>query len=384
MNEFTLVRRNLFSRKLRSILLIVSTVTAFFLFGALFGALATLSGGGGSDKANRLLVTNKINLFQNLPIAYFDRIRGVEGVTAVSHATWFGGYYKEPADLLPVLMVESESYMQLDSGVVVDPAQLADFHRTLNGLLVDQPTADRLGWTPGKRVTLTSMNYIHSRGTGDWDFVVSGIARPAPGADPATGVIGHYEYLERGLPQPRGMVSWYVLTTADASGNEATGRAIDALFMNSGHETKTQTEAAFAEAFLAQVGNIHLIVKLVVGASFVTILLIVGNTMSAAIRERSKDIGVLKTLGFSRLRIFRIVVAESVLIASIGGAIGLGLAAVAMRAIAVGLGSAPMSAGLPANVLVAGGAAALLLGIMTGLLPALRATRITPLEALRN
>lgn len=378
MNDFTLVRANLFRRKLRAMLMIVAIFIAFLIFGVLASFERAFSSGETAAAANRLIVNNRINFTQPLPLAYLGRVRGVEGVRLASHFSWFGGYYQEPRNFLIAFAVEPDSYLDIyRDDLRVTAEERARFLADQGSLLVGDVVAAKYGWKIGDRIPLSSNIWTNSATGGRrWDFTIAGILRPGKPQSDTNLVVFHYDYLNETRGVARDSIGVVVLETVDAAANEAVAARIDSLFANSFAETETVTEAAFNKQFAAQFGNIALIVGLVVGAAFVTILMIVGNTMVMAIRERTREVAVLKTLGFPSPRIFRLVLGESLLLAFLGGIPGLLAAAAALAALRPLLAGFAPGLALAPPVALTGVGYMLLLGLATGALPALNALRL--------
>lgn len=384
MNDFELIRRNLFRRKTRAFLMLVAIFIAFLIFGIAVSFERAFNSGETTAAANRLVVNNKINFTQPMPIAYLNRVRGVSGVTLASHWNWFGGYFREQSNFLIAFSVEPETYLQLyRNDYAIDPAEKATFLADRGSILIGAPLAEKYGWKVGDRIPLSSNIYTNKvAGSRTWEFTVAAIIRPARDQVDTNLVLFHYDYFNETRSFGKDFIGSIVLETESPAVNEKVIAAIDGLFANSDYETATVTEGAFSKQFAAQVGNIALIVGLVVGAVFVTILMIVGNTMVMAVRERTREIAVLKTLGFPGPRIFRMVLGESLLLALLGGLPGLGVAALACIGLAPALaGFAP---GLALTPLVAGVGLffMLMLGLITGLIPALSAQRLNIVTAL--
>jgi putative ABC transport system permease protein len=379
----TLVRKSLFEKKLRTFLLIFSVAVAFLLFGVLAGFLATLDPKNASGPGDELMVSNRINVLQPLPIAYREQIAAVPGVKAVAQVNVLAGYYKEEKNDVSALVVDPESFLGTMAMKIDLPTDdRAAFLSRRDGILVDRETAEKWGWKLGDSVTLTSGLYVNKNGSRDWPFTVVGIYRSSAADDPVRGVFAQYRYLNENLAYGRDGVHWYTVKTTGSQVNEAVAKAIDDKFANSSAETKTQPGLAFAQAFLSQVGNINLMVTLIVGAGFITILFIVGNTIAVTVRQRRKQIATLKTLGFRPGHVMTLVVGESMLLAFIGGGIGLILASLTLSAARAGLGGAAPAIGLPGSVWLTGLALIVTLGFLTGAIPAWRALRLKPIDAL--
>jgi len=383
MNDLLLIRKNLFRKKLRAILMLFSILIAFLIFGVLAGFERAFNAGEDVAAADRLMVVNKINFTQPLPIAYVNRVRAIGGVRQVTHFNWFGGYYREPKNFLIVMAVEPESYLQVyqDQIDVAAEARQA-FIRERTGVLVGEAMLKKWGWKVGDRVPIMSNIFTQKNGSRTWDFTIVGtfVARK-PSVDTNFMVL-QYEYFNETQNLGRDLIGWMALNTASPSQNDRIAKAIDQMFANSLYETSTDTEKAFNKAFAAQLGNIALIVALVVGAAFATILMIVGNTMVMAVRERTREIGVLKTLGFSGGRILRLILGESVLLALLGGLPGVALAALFAAALETSVGNFipgfAVTPGIALNALLL----MLGFGLATGLIPAITAMRLKIATAL--
>jgi putative ABC transport system permease protein len=383
MNNLTLIRKNLFRKKLRATLMIVSIVMAFAIFGVLAAFQSAFYSGEDVAQADRLVIVNKINFTQPLPISYFNRIAGVEGVRDVTHLNWFGGYYQDPKNFMVVMAVEPESWMRVFSNdFVFTDEQRQSFIRNRTGLLVGERMAQKWGWKVGDHIPLSSSIFSQKNGSQTWDFTVVGTFAGRTPQNDSNFAVFHYNYFDETRSFGKDQIGWLALQTTSPSVNEQVIRAIDTTFANSPYETATDTEKAFNKGFMAQIGNIALIVTLVVGAAFLTILMIVGNTMAMAVRERTREIAVLKTLGFSDGHILRLVLGESLLLALIGGLAGLGLAAFAIWSMREALMNFVPTMGLGPEIVGTAIALMLALGLLTGLIPALSAMRLKIADAL--
>jgi putative ABC transport system permease protein len=383
MNDFTLVRKNLFRRKLRAFLMIASILVAFLIFGILAGVYASFTAGEDRAAADRLVVVNKVNFTQPLPIAYYNRVRSVAGVRQITHANWFGGYYQDPRNFLVVIAVEPETYTGIfASDFDFPPEARQAFIRTRTGALVGEAMARKWGWKVGDRVPVSSNIFSQRSGSHTWDFDIVGIFAGKTAQNDTNLMFFQYDYFDETRSFGKDTIGWIVLQTANPTENDRVAKTIDAMFVNSTAETATDTEKAFNKAFAAQFGNIALIVILVVGAAFVTILMIVGNTMALTVRERTREIGVLKTLGFTGGRILRLVLGESVLLALLGGLPGLALAALATAALRPSVSNLLPGFALTGDIVAAAIILMLALGLITGIIPALNAMRLKIATAL--
>ena len=383
MNDLVLIRKNLFRRKLRAGLMTVSILAAFAIFGVWGSVERSFYAGQEVAAADRLVVVNKINFTQPLPIAYYDRVRAVEGVQQVAHLNWFGGYYLDPKNFLIVIAVEPATYMDVYSDQIdIPPEARQAFIHERTGALVGAAMAEKWGWKLGDHVPIASNIFTQKNGSRSWDFSIVGIVTGKKPEVDTNFMVFQYKYFDETRSFGKDEIGWMVLRTASPVLNDGVVKTIDQMFANSSYETATDTEKAFNKAFIAQFGNIALIVILVVGAAFATILMIVGNTMMMSVRERTREIGVLKALGFSGGRILRLVLGESVLLALIGGLPGLGLAALFIVSVRASLTGLLPHITVSPDIALAGLALMVVLGIVTGLIPALSAMRLKTAAAL--
>lgn len=386
MKFLPIVWRNLLRRKFRTVFTIGAIFFAFVLFGMLMAIRAAFSMGVEMAGQGRLMVIDKISLIQPLPAAYQGRISQVEGVEDITHANWFGGYYQEVRNQFATMAVDPESWLRVYADEFALPEEqrktwLAD--RT--GAIVGIDTARKFGFKVGQRVPINGTIYRRPDGS-PWEFTVDGIYDSRLKGTDKTNFFFHYQYLNETLRNSsafRDQVGWYVIKIKNPDEAPQLAAKVDALFANSAVETKTNTEKAFVSDFAKQVGDIGSIMTAIVGMAMFTILLVSGNTMAQAIRERTNELAVLKTLGFGNGRVLSMVLLESTLIALVGGGFGL---AVAWLLIAQG---DPTHGLLPAfyfptTNLIVGIALVFVLGIASGLFPAVQASRLRIVDALRR
>ncbi|MCE3602548.1 ABC transporter permease [Massilia sp. P8910] len=381
MNKFTLVRKNLLRQPMKFLLLYVVILVAFLLFGMLESVQGFLSSGGGAAKqSDRLMVSNLTSFTQPLPFAYVERVAAIEGVKDVSYMAWFGGYYKEPGNALISFAVEPDSYLRLYPELQLSPEQRASFVRERSGVIVGQQVAEQFGWKLGQRVTLSSSIYFSTTGSRNWEFLVTGIYANAKKGGNESSVYFHYDYFNDTRTSGKDKVGTIIVLAKDAGQNDKIAAAIDAKFANSGDETATVSETQFFKAFLAQFGNIGMIVSIVVGAAFCSMLLVVGNTLMMTWRARTREIAVLKALGFPSSHIVQLVVGESVLLSMAGGASGLALAWGVVGAMKQNSSFASLT--MSSSVWIAGLGIAFGLGAITAASPVWRALRVNVIDGL--
>lgn len=382
MSDFYLIVKNMTRKPLRLFLTCFAIFIAFLIYGAVTTLKSAMDAGIDLAADNRLVIVNKINFTQPLPIAYAQKVAAVDGVENVTYANWFGGYYQEARNQIVAMAVEPESWLQVyEREVVLTPEQRAAWLGNRQGVIAGESLAQRLGWKIGDRVPVSSNIFSHKDGGHTWDFVVEGIFTGSDPQHDTNSMYLHFKYFMETQSFGGEWIGWITLTTEDAALNQRIADDIDSGFANSQAETDTSTEEAFSKAFIEQIGNIGLIIFSVVFMAFFTILILAGNSMALAVRERTGEIAVLKTLGFAAPRIFKMVLAESLLIALIGGLAGLGAAWLVIEG-----AKETMSQFLPNLVLDSGIALQalvfmLLLGLVTGLLPAFKALRLNIVTA---
>jgi putative ABC transport system permease protein len=379
MKFLPLLLANLRRKKIRTVLTIGSFVVALFLFGLLGAVRAGFRQGVDIAGADRLIVIGRTGVIQPLPLPYRERIRRLPGVADVVHSTWFGGVYQDPKNFFSQFVVEPDEWRRMYPEFLVPDEQWRDFVADRQGVVVGAKLAQRFGWKVGDHLPLKAPGYL---GGGSWDFNIRGIYRGSRPQDDENQLwLQHRYFYEKAPDYWQGIVGWYVVRVQDRDEALAVARAIDQEFANSSSETRTQTESAFAAAFMKQMGNIEFLIMAIGSVVFFTLLLVTGNTMAIAVRERTSELAVLKAVGYSDGFVLGLVLAESMLIAAAGGAIGLWLAR-GMAAQDITGGILPMY--LARDVLAAGVAVALGTGFLAGLLPAISAMRLSVVDALRR
>jgi putative ABC transport system permease protein len=378
MRFFRLVFAQLLRKKVRTTLTIGSFAVALFLYALLIAIRGAFSGGADVAGVDRLNVINKTSLIMPLPFSYRDRILGVRGVSGVTYATWFGGVYQDEKNFFPQFGVDKDTWFDVYSEYRVARDQREAFMRDRQACLVGRSLAERFGFKAGDRLPLRGTIW-----TGPWEFNVVGIYEGGRPEVDTSGMLFRFDYLEERRQFGKGTVGWYVVKLANPDDAVKVTKAIDEAFANSPFETLTQTEKAFAASFAKQMGNVEFLVMVIGSVVFFTLLLVTGNTMAIAVRERTGELAVLKTVGFSDAGVLGLVIAESVLIAGQGGLLGLVLAKFTIPGIARAV---PMIGPLyvaPVSLLL-GFLLALGVGAAAGILPAVSAMRLRVVDALRR
>lgn len=373
-----LLLANLFRRKLRTGLTIGSFAVALFLFGLLAVVRGAFHQGVEVAGTDRLVVLNKVSIIQPLPLSYRDRLLRIPGVTRVTFANWFGGVYQDERNFFPILAIDRENYRQMFPEYVVTDDQWRAFLADREGCIVGGSLARRFHWKLGDRIPIKGTIF-----PGTWEFNIRGIYRGRRRQDDTTQFWFRWDYLNERTPYQKGLVGWYTVRITDPDEAVRVVRAIDRNFANSPWETKTDTEKAFAASWVKQMGNIEFLILTIGGVVFFTLLLVTGNTMAIAVRERVRELAVLKAMGFSDRFLLVLILAETMVVAGLGGGIGLGLAkAFTLRGDPTH-GLLPFFY-LPPDTIASGFLLALAVGLAAGLLPALSAMRLRVVDALRR
>jgi putative ABC transport system permease protein len=383
MKYLPIILANLKRRKLRTVLTTACILIAFLLYGYLCAIEEALQAGVSVAGADRLMVRHKVSIIQVLPQSYLERIRRIPGVKQAAHATWFGGIYKEPRNFFAQMPIVPEDYFAIYDEFKLPEDQMKKWLETKNGAVVGKNTADRFDWKIGDRIPIQATIYERD-GEQMWDFDLVGIYdSDKKGADTTMFFFRHDYFDEAQAAMEEGMVGWYLIRVDDPDQAEAVAKAIDDEFANSPFETKAETEGAFVQGFAKQIGNITAIMIAILGAVFFTILLVAGNTIAQSVRERTEELGVLKSLGFTNTQVLLLVLGESCFISVLGGAIGLGIAFLLISRGDPTGGSLPIFY-LPTPDIIMGVIFMIVLGLLTGLTPAIQATRLKIADALRR
>jgi len=385
MKYLHLLWSNLRRRKVRTIFTILSIVVAFVLFSYLAAIRTAFAFGIEVAGADRLLTIHKVSLIQPLPIAYMSQIAATEGVEEVTHASWFGAIYQDASkgfQGVSQFPVDPEAYLKMYPEFHLPKEQLQAWLADRQGAIVGRNTAERFDWKLGDRIPLQAA-WPQKNGSRTWEFNLRGIYDSDKKGVDTTQFLFRYDFFDEARRVGGGNVGWYIIRVVDPGSADKVANRIDAMFENSSAETETSTEKAFMQSFAKQTGDIGAIITAILSAVFFTILLVAGNTMAQAVRERTAELAVLKTLGFSSPLVMALVLGESCLVAILGGSLGL-----AIGAWLVSLGD-PTGGALPiffipGKLALLGAALVLLLGLATGALPATQALRLKIVDALRR
>jgi putative ABC transport system permease protein len=397
------LRRNWF----RTTLTVLAMALCIFLFCTLQSVLAAINGLLATRSADRLVTRHAVSLVFNLPLSYESRIQSVPGVERVASSAWFGGSLPAKreetrtaestttdfSNYFQNLAVEPEPFFAMFPEYQVPPDQFQAFLQDQRGCVIGRRLAERFGWKIGDTFYLESFIPPYRKRDGPFEFVVRAIYDTDPAKYPSADLgqmFFQFKYLYEATGRTIGAGYYYVeIDDPDQAGEIS--KAIDDLFTNSDAQTHTETEKAFVAGFMAMAGNLSLLLNGIGIAVTFTILLVVANTMSIAVRERRTEIAVLKTLGFRSGQVMGLVVAESLLIGILGAALGIGGAqgllwvlshAPEVRSVLAGFGLSALR--LQPLVALLGVAVALFLGFLAGFVPALGAYRAKITDMLRT
>ena len=383
MKYLPLVWKNVWRRPFRTTVTLLVIVVSFILFGGLMTVRAAFSLGVELLGQDRLIVIHKVSIIQPLPVSYQSRIATTEGVDVVTHNTWFGGVYQDPTNFFAQIAVEPDVHLVMYPEFRLPPEQVEAWLADRQGAIAGRDLADRFGWKVGDRIPIQGTIWRPRSGTGDtWEFNLVGIYDADPGID-KTQFFFRYDYLDENRQFGEGFVGWFVVKVADPSRSVELAARLDNMFANSSAETETTTEKGFIEAFAKQIGDIGSIMIAILVIVLFGMLMVVTVVMTYSIRERTSELAVLKTLGFSNVAVLALVLVESVSIVLLGGATGLGLAWLFVQNGDPTGGMLPAWL-LPDQDLALGVLLMLTLGIVAGAIPAVSAMRLRITDALRR
>jgi putative ABC transport system permease protein len=381
MRYLALVWRNLLRRKTRTLMTLGAIFVSFALFGVLMIVRTAFGLGVEFAGANRLWVTNKISIIQFMPISYVQDVLTTPGVTNAVACTWFGGSYQDKPNQFAVFATDLEQYFKLYPEFKVPPDQLKAALADRQGVIVGRKTAATYGWKIGDHIPILADIWLPKSGN-VWEFNIDGIYDGDKTVD-TTQFLFRYDYFDENRRNGAGNISWIVVGVNDPSNSASLAQTIDAKFANSASESKTAPENAVIADFAKQTGDIGSMLTAILVVVFFTILLVVGSTMAQSVRERTSELAVLKTLGFSNGLVLGLVLVESILMALLGGGLGLAITYVAVE------GGSFNNALLPVFIMrsrdiAIGIALCCALGVVAGAFPAITAMRLRITDALRR
>jgi putative ABC transport system permease protein len=378
-----LVFKNVFRARLRAGLTILGLVIAILAFGLLQTVVRAWYAGSDAASGTRLITRNSISLAFVMPMYYREKIRAVPGVTAVSVQNWFGGIYKEPKNFFAQFAVDAPSFFPLYPEFIFKPEDYADFLRDRRGAVVGRQLAELYGFKVGDRIPLKSAIY-----PGEWEFTVRAIYDGRDETTITRQMFFHFDYLNEQIkkvfPRRADSAGVFVVGISDPTAAADIARTIDEEFRNSLAETLTETEKAFTLGFVAMIETIVVAIR---GVSYVVILIILAvaaNTMAMTARERLSEYATLKALGFMPARVAALIMGEALLLAAIGGGLGILLTTPVVRAFHAATVSVFAKMPLVPETFYLQAACTLVVGVVAGLIPAWRASQVKIVDGLRH
>jgi putative ABC transport system permease protein len=380
MKYLTLIWAGLWRNKIRTTLTTISMIVSFLLFGVLQSFSAGLQGIFENLAVERLFIQNRLAAGEGMPIAHFERIRAVPGVTALTHWTFFGAFYQDPRNSFTMFATDIAGQFATTPKLAIPRDQYETMLRTRDGLIVSQGIAARFGWKVGDRIPLGSSVWLRKGGSNAYEFQVVGIMDISEVGGERTYPVAfmHFDYLDEARSYSNGIVGLYIARIDDARRESEIGSTIDALFANSSAETKSQTEQSWTQAQVTQFGDVQAIAEAIAGAVLFTLLFLTANTMMQSVRERLPELGVMKALGFSNTKILLLIISESLLLCLAAMAVGLVLASAVFKSMAALFGDAT----LPTSVIFTAVGIAVLLALSSAGVPAMRAARLNVVDTL--
>ena len=383
MKVLKLIFKNALRHKLRTGLTILGITIAVIAFGLLRTVVTVWDSSVDAAAANRLITRQSVSFIFTLPYSYKEKIKSVPGVQTVSFANWFGGVYKDKNNFFARLAVDAETIFDVMSEFLITPEELSNFKKERNSCVIGAEIAKQYNIKIGDQMTLEGDIF-----PGNWDFVVRGIYRPKNKNTDATQMLFHWQYVDERMkiesPVRTGEVGWYIVLIKDPNKSASISNQIDALFKNSSAETKTETEKAFTQGFVAASGAIISAMNFISFVIIGIIMLVLANTMIMAARERTREYAVFKTLGFSAYHLIGLILGESLIISFLGGGIGITLTypIVAGFEQAIPKGFFPFFFIEPKTTIMAM-SAAILIGILAALFPIQRTLKTKIVEGFR-
>ena len=385
--DLRLIVANLSAHWVRSLLTLLSVTLAVFLICILQSVVTALSATVESASRTRLWVQSAVSLYVDLPLSYESKIRTVPGIESICKWQWFGGLYQDRSNFFAQFGVDAETFGPTYPELEVVEGSYDEFARQRNACLIGRGLADTYGFRVGESVPI--LGTIFERADGEaWQFEVAGIYRSRDTSLDEETLFFHFDYLReaveagevRNAPQGTGI---YMLALPPGQDPTPVMAAVDALFENGPQRVQTTTEAEFNRQFISMLGNVPLLLRAIGGAVLFAIFFAILNTMLMAARERTRDIGILKALGFTNRWVFVGLTAESLLLATVGGALGILLALAVSDGIGKFLAGTITNFRIQPDTILLAVAVTVGLGLSAGIVPAFLASRQRPVEALR-
>ena len=372
-------------KRWRTGLTISSLVIAFLLFGLLRSVAVVFTEDIELSGDDRLVVASKYSIIDSMPISYLQRIKSIENVDIVAHQDWFGGTYIDRANFFPKWPVPPKDFLDIYQEFNISSVQKEAFITTRTGMIAGKKLAERFNWKIGDRIPVIGDIYYMSNGSNLWEFDLVGIFTDIENPGNEEQVFMNYQYFDEARESyTKGTVGNFIVKLDSKDAGPRVAQEIDAMFANSMDETKTYTEKAYQQMFASQIGDIGLIMNSILAAVFFTILLVTGNTMSQSIRERTSELAVFKTIGFSDMTMLILVLIESMVLCLIGAILGLGITGLLMPGLSELISVSLGEISLDPSVIISGIGIAIITAFISGFPPALGAMRLKVVDALRK
>ncbi len=386
MASFRLVRRYLGKHLLRSLLTIGSLVVALFLLCVLQSLVVALDAGVRGSKRDRLIVQSAVSLFVQLPIAYQEKIAQVPGVEKLCKWQWFGGVYKEESNFFAQFAVDPDTLFDCYPDIKITSGSIEAFRSERQGCIIGHQLCDRFKFKLGDTIPLIGGIFPHPGG-GAWEFKVAAIYEPTSTALDHQTMFFRWDYFEETFKAATGMtpgVGTFSIRSTPGCDQTKLMAAVEQLFENGPQRVQCTTEAEFQAQFVSMVGNIPVFVSAIGGGVLLAIVLACINTMLMAFREQLHDAGILKAIGFTDGRLGRLMLAQSLLLCGLGGLCGVGLAKLAEPLFVMLLGTMFPGYAVTGPIMGLGLAVTVGIGLVAGVVPALRARSLRVVDALRS
>jgi putative ABC transport system permease protein len=380
MKYFRLIWAGLWRKKVRTILTMLSIVFAFLLFGLVQGVNQGFNQAVQRLDVDRLYVTPRDSQADPLPISYYEQIKTVPGVRAVSFWSYFGGYFRDSRNPIPAFATDVRSLFQVYKELKVKPEYLDAMEKTRTGALISETLAKKYGWKIGDHIPLGTSIWTLKTGGNTWYFDIVGTFDGSAYGGGFPSFYLNQSYYSEAAAFGNSQTSLYLVRLDDPQKAAQVASAIDAKFANSHAETRTQSESALMQRQMKQIGDINFIANMIASAVLFTLLFLTANTMAQSVRERTSELAVLKTLGFSDEKVLTMVLIEALLLCLFAAAIGLFFASSAFKAPQMVAIFGKL--GIPNVVVIGGSLIAIGLAFVSGIPPALRAKRLNIVEAL--
>jgi putative ABC transport system permease protein len=365
----------------RTVLAVVQILLVFALFAMLQGFSSYTRQAIANIDADLLSVHSRGSL-SNLPRADYEQIVQVPGVKLANFSNYFGATYQIPTQQFLVIITDAHNWMKMTHDIVVAPADVERLARTRTGAVVGDALMRKYGWKVGQRLPV-QIGIAQQDGAKNWTFDIVGVLRmkDPEAREHSTFIVVNYDYINEARAADKNMIQQYMVRVTDPRRAGAVADAIDRLFANSAYETRTESLREMAQQQMRSIGDLDFVIHAIVGAVLFSLLFSIGALLMQTVRERTPELAVLKTVGFTDGAVVAILIVEASLLCVVSACLGLGLAMLLFW-IAERTNFWPNYVQVPASVLAAGAGLALLLAAASAALPAWRGQRLQVAEAL--